>query len=67
MRVELLTTEDCPHAERAEAIARAALADNGHSPAIERVYIGNIEDAANLGFHGSPTLRIDGLDVVRPP
>ncbi len=67
MRVELLTTEDCPHAERAEAIARAALADNGHSPIIERVYIGDIDDAAGLGFHGSPTLRIDGMDVVRLP
>ncbi len=67
MRVELLTTQDCPHAERAEAIARAALADNGHSPVIERVYVGDIDDAAGLGFRGSPTLRIDGLDVVRPP
>jgi proline dehydrogenase len=66
VRVELLITEDCPHAGRVEEIARAALADNGHSPAIERVYIGDIEDAANLGFHGSPTLRIDGIDVVRP-
>ena len=67
MRVELLTTVDCPHAERAEEIARSALADNRHSPAIERVYIGDIDDAAGLGFHGSPTLRIDGIDVVRPP
>jgi proline dehydrogenase len=67
VRIELLTTDDCPHAERAEAIVRAALANNGHTPTIERVYIGGIEDAANLGFHGSPTLRIDGLDVVRPP
>jgi proline dehydrogenase len=67
VRVELLTTPDCPHAERAEEIARAALADNGHSPAIEHVYVGDLDDAAGLGFHGSPTLRIDGIDVVRPP
>ena len=67
MRVELLTTVDCPHAERAEEIARSALADNGHSPVIEHVYVGDIDDAAGLGFHGSPTLRIDGIDVVRPP
>jgi proline dehydrogenase len=66
VRVELLTTEDCPHAERAEAIARHALANNGHTPHIERVYVGDLDDAAGLGFHGSPTLRIDGLDVVRP-
>jgi proline dehydrogenase len=67
VRVELLTTEGCPHGERTEANIRVALADNGHSPNIEHVYIGDIEDAANLGFHGSPTLRIDGMDVVRPP
>lgn len=66
MRVELLTTVDCPHAERAEEIARAALADNGRTPAIEHVYIGDIDEAAGVGFRGSPTLRIDGMDVVRP-
>lgn len=70
MRVELLATPDCPHLEEAEEIARAALADNGrlgHSPAIERVYVSDIDTAAGLGFHGSPTLRIDGRDVVPPP
>jgi proline dehydrogenase len=67
VRVELLATPDCPHAERAEEIARSALAQNGRTPAIERVYIGDLDDAAGLGFHGSPTLRIDGRDVVKPP
>jgi len=67
MRVELLATLDCPHVERAEAIARAALADNGRTPLIERVYVSDIDNAAGLGFHGSPTLRIDGRDVVPPP
>ena len=32
-----------------------------------RIYIGDIDDAAGLGFHGSPTIRIDGQDVVPPP
>jgi proline dehydrogenase len=67
VRVELLVTNDCPHADRAEQIARDALGNDGHAPAIERVYVGDIDDAAGLGFHGSPTLRIDGHDVVRPP
>jgi proline dehydrogenase len=66
VRVELLTTDDCPHAERAEDIARRALANNGRTPVIDRVYVGGIEDATALGFHGSPTLRIDGRDVVPP-
>jgi len=66
MRVELLATPDCPHLEQAEEIARQALANNGHSPAIERVYVSDIDTAAGLGFHGSPTLRIDGRDIVPP-
>jgi len=67
MRVELLATPDCPHVERAEEIAREALADNGHTPLIERVYVSDLDNAAGLGFHGSPTLRIDGRDVVPLP
>jgi proline dehydrogenase len=67
MRVELLATPDCPHVERAEEICREALADNGHTPLIERVYVSDIDNAAGLGFHGSPTLRIDGRDVAPLP
>ena len=40
---------------------------NGHEPEILRVYVSDLETAAGLGFHGSPTLRIDGRDVVPPP
>ena len=67
MRVELLATIDCPHVERVEEIARGVLADNGRTPAIERVYVSDLDNAAGLGFRGSPTLRIDGRDVVPPP
>lgn len=67
MRVELLATLDCPHLERAEEIARRALANNGHTPPIERVFVSDLDNAAGLGFHGSPTLRIDGRDVVPVP
>ncbi len=66
MRVELLATLDCPHVDRAEEIVREALADNGHTPLIERVYVSDLDNAAGLGFHGSPTLRIDGRDVAPP-
>lgn len=67
MRVELLATLDCPHVDRADAIAREALANNGHTPQIERVYVSDLDTAAGLGFRGSPTLRIDGRDVAPLP
>ncbi len=68
LRVELLATLDCPHAERAEAILREALtSEDGPELRIDRVYVGNLDNAAGLGFHGSPTIRIDGRDVVPVP
>ncbi len=67
MRVELLATLNCPHAERAEEILRGALSADGREPAIDRVYIGDLDHAAGLGFHGSPTIRIDGRDIVPVP
>ncbi len=67
MRVEVLATLDCPHLERAEQIVRIALRDDGREPVIQRVYVSDLDTAAGLGFHGSPTVRIDGLDVVPPP
>jgi proline dehydrogenase len=66
MRVELLATPDCPHAERAEAILRAALTEDGREANVQRIYISDLDHAAGLGFHGSPTIRIDGRDVAPP-
>lgn len=67
LRVELLATLDCPHAERAEGILRSALSEKGIEPRIDRVYVSDLDNAAGLGFHGSPTIRIDGRDVVPVP
>jgi proline dehydrogenase len=64
LRVELLATLDCPHADRAEQILRAALEEAGYEPSVDRVYVSDLDNAAGLGFHGSPTIRIEGQDVV---
>jgi len=67
MRIELLATPDCPHVDRADRILREALGEDGREPSISRVYVGDLDDAAGLGFHGSPTIRIDGQDISPPP
>ncbi|HEX2232284.1 MAG TPA: hypothetical protein VHG69_02850 [Thermoleophilaceae bacterium] len=67
MRVELLWWEGCPSYERALDDLRAALAEQGSDPdSIEVRHIDSDEQAERERFPGSPTIRIDGEDVVAP-
>jgi hypothetical protein len=67
VHVELLFWEGCPSHPRALADLRAALAAEGLDP--DEVVVREItteEQAAREGFVGSPTIRIDGVDVQDP-
>ena len=64
LHVELLATLDCPHAERAEEVLRSTLEEDGYKPRVDRVYVSDLDNAAGLGFRGSPTIRIDGIDIA---
>jgi hypothetical protein len=64
-RVELLFWDGCPSHPRALADLRAALADAGLDPsAVIQLEIQDDAGAARECFTGSPTIRIDGRDVV---
>lgn len=68
MTIELLYWEGCPSHPRALAELREALAELGHADA--EVVLRQVEtedEAAELGFCGSPTIRVDGADPVPPP
>lgn len=62
--VELLFTPRCPHAADAEERVRAVASGMGIDVHVSRILIDDIDEAASFGFRGSPTLRIDGRDVV---
>ena len=65
--VELLFWDGCPSLPRALADLRAALAGAGLDPEeIELIEITGDADAERERFTGSPTIRIDGRDVVDP-
>jgi hypothetical protein len=67
MHVELLYWDGCPSHPRALADLRAAMIDLGLDPrAVEVREIDTHEHATRERFVGSPTIRIDGVDV-RPP
>jgi hypothetical protein len=68
LRVELLFWAGCPSHPRALADLRAALRDVGRDPgAVVVREVRTEEEAAAEGFVGSPTIRVDGSDVVPPP
>ena len=65
MNVELLWWEGCPSTERALEMVREAISELG-LPEIE-VHTHEIvteDDARDAGFIGSPTILIDGADLV---
>jgi hypothetical protein len=65
--VELLFWEGCPSHPQALAQLREAMAELGLDPEeIEVREVDTDERAASEGFVGSPTIRIDGVDVQDP-
>jgi hypothetical protein len=67
LRVELLAVEDCPHLEAAHHDLEIVLRKGIIEVPIQVVFVAGQEDAEFLGFQGSPTIRINGDDVVPQP
>lgn len=68
MKFQLLTVEDCPNAALADHRARQAIALSGHRDiVVELTIVQSAEQAAQLGFRGSPTFLIDNSDPFLDP
>lgn len=63
VKIELLYFEGCPHYEMFRSRLEALLREREVAEPIETVPIAAAEAAIAHRFLGSPTLRIDGLDV----
>ena len=63
MRIEFLHTPDCPNAPAARKLLEAILRERGILDRIEESVVGTFDEAARVGFLGSPSIRIDGVDV----
>lgn len=61
--VELLWFEDCPNHEAAEALLRERARALGIRVRFARVEVADEASGLRLCFPGSPTLRVDGIDV----
>lgn len=63
MKIEFLYFDGCPNHERAFELLQEVLKENAIQATIERIEIKDDEDAGRHKFIGSPTIRIDGIDV----
>lgn len=62
-KVQFLFWEDCPSHSQALERLQEVMAELGIESAIERIEVLTDEDAEHLKFPGSPTIRVDGVDI----
>ncbi len=67
MRVELLYYPECPSHERALELLMEALRAEGVDAPVEVIRIDTQEQAQRYRFIGSPTIRVDGIEVDPHP
>jgi hypothetical protein len=66
-KIEILYFTGCPNYEPALERVRAALRAEGVEAPVELVAVETEAEATRQDFYGSPTVRVDGRDVVSPP
>lgn len=62
-RIEVLVFEGCPNIHATVERARAAVATAGVLAETAIVLVASEEDATRLRFIGSPSVRVDGVDI----
>ena len=67
MKVQLLYFDECPNWQVADARLREAVAAVGRATEVERVLVTTTEEAEAWGFHGSPSVLVDGQDPFAEP
>lgn len=66
MEVELLYFDDCPNWRVAAALLDE-VADERGDVVIRRRLVTGDEEARRLGFYGSPSMQVGGVDLFAPP
>lgn len=64
MKVEILHVIDCPTHLAAVALVREVLTNHGVAADIREILVADERMAKELDFRGSPTVRVNGRDVM---
>ena len=63
MRIELLWFDDCPNHEAAGTMLREVLVEQGSVAPCCRIEVLDLATGERVRFPGSPTIRVDGVDI----
>ena len=66
MDIALLYFDDCPNWKIADE-RLAAIAAERPDLTVSRHVVNTLEEAERVGFHGSPSILVDGVDVFAGP
>ncbi len=66
-KIEILYFSGCPTYRAAEETLRGVLAERGADTEVELIAVNTDEEAQELRFPGSPTIRVDGRDLFPVP
>ncbi len=67
MTLELLYLPGCPHHDAAVNLVHSVLETEGVRAEVRQIPIVDRQEASAYGFPGSPTLRVNGLDIENVP
>jgi hypothetical protein len=63
MKVEIYYFDGCPNYKPASERLRAVIHQEGISADVNEIEVPNEAAAKDLGFLGSPTIRVNGVDI----
>lgn len=66
MDIALLYFDDCPNWKIADD-RLAAIAAERPDLTVSRHLVDTLEEAERMGFHGSPSILVDGIDIFAEP
>ncbi len=65
MKVEIFYFEGCPNYKPASERVRGVIREEGISAEVNDIEVPNEAAAKVVGFQGSPTIRVNGVDIER--
>jgi hypothetical protein len=63
MRIEILWFDGCPNHEHARALLQDVLRARGVEQPVDSIDVSDPAIAESVRFPGSPTIRVDGVDI----